>query len=454
MVRRIGQMAVVMVFSLLIGGCASVDTSQRIGQVKDSLKLPPGVDLIWQKSEKDAALVKEKVDGALNGGLTQDEAVAIALINNQALQANLEELGVSQAELVGAGLFTNPTLGALVRFPVKGEESGTNVELSLGLNLADAWLVPLKKDVAKAALHRATLEVAQMVLETRRDAKAAYSRVYYLAESLQLKQQTVETVSKTYETGKRRQDFGYMTEMEVQHLAADLAMAELELARMRMDYQMARNALKRVMGISGHGQPLQLAGRTAAGKSSVPNLQDALDSAQKNRVDLRLAHARAAMARHKLRLEKAKIIKEIHIGANWERETGGDEVLGPELDIELPLFDQNQAGIAKTEYMIRMAEKKALAIKSMIEEQVSNSLAKLDFLGDKLRITQQRIIPAMEKASQFAAKWASLMQLSQVERLEAELDLLRSKLEVLDTRLEYALALADLELELGGKLPE
>jgi outer membrane protein TolC len=139
---------------------------------------------------------------------------------------------------------------------------------------------------------------------------------------------------------------------------------------------------------------------------------------------------------------------------NWEREPSGGEVMGPELEVELPLFDANQAQIAKAEYLVRQEQKKALALKSMVFEQVGNRLAEIAFLRDKLRITRESILPARQKASNFAGRWASLMQLSQVERLQAESELLHTELELINTRLALALALAGLELELGGALPK
>jgi cobalt-zinc-cadmium efflux system outer membrane protein len=314
MAKKAHLMAACLVLLAIFGGCASMDTSQRLGQVENALKLPKGVELIWQKQEKDAALVKQKVDQALRDGLTQEEAVAVALINNQGLQASLEELGISQAELVQAGLFHNPTLGALVRFPLDGDEDGTNVELSLGFNLADAWQVPLRKDVAQAALSRATLEVAQMVLDIRRDTKAAYARVYYLGQALKIHQRANRLMAQILEAARRRQRFGYMTDMETQQLAAETAMTGLEQARIAMELSQAKNSLLRLLGMTGHTGEPGLFEVPLNDASSPPPLDEALALAQSRRVDLRLAQVRAAQARHMLRLEKARIIKE----AAWE----------------------------------------------------------------------------------------------------------------------------------------
>jgi cobalt-zinc-cadmium efflux system outer membrane protein len=452
MARRIWTYVICLGLTAIISGCASVDTSQRVKQVKESLKLPPGVDLVWRQTEKDETLVEQKIKHALQGGLTEKEAVALALLNNQGLQAGLESLGISQADLVQAGLFSNPSLGVMVRFPVKGEESGTNVELSLGLNLADAWLVPLRKDVAKASLRRATLEVAQRVLELRREVKTAFGRVYYQSQILAKRQDLARLAAATLEAAKRRRRFGYMTDLDVHNLTADAAQAEIEAARAEMELAQARAGLIRVLGLTGHPHQVKLAGKPETMKHGLPTLEKALVIAHKHRVDLRLVQAQAAEARQRLRLQKVRILKDVHLGVNWEQETGGDQLLGPELGMELPIFDQNQAQIARAEFMVRMAEKKAFALKGKIYEQINNSLAKLSFLNTKLAVTEKGILPARHQAMQYADHWAGLMQLSEVERLEAETKLAHAAMDLIIDRLEYHLAIADLEMEMGGRL--
>ena len=52
----------------------------------------------------------------LDDGLTPDEAVAVALWNNAAFQVSVSELGFARADLLDAGVLTNPVLSLL--FPV------------------------------------------------------------------------------------------------------------------------------------------------------------------------------------------------------------------------------------------------------------------------------------------------------------------------------------------------
>jgi hypothetical protein len=68
------------------------------------------------------------VQKLLQGGLTREHAVEIARLNNPHLQETYDELDVSQADLVQAGLLSNPSLGGS-RFanksPVMRTQAGT-----------------------------------------------------------------------------------------------------------------------------------------------------------------------------------------------------------------------------------------------------------------------------------------------------------------------------------------
>ena len=101
----------IILFSLIVMvffGCSTV--SQH--EVFDSVDAASGKEnLIWIKTQSEANSVNESVNALLSKPLTQDDAVRIALINNRSLQQTYEEIGISQSELVQAGLMTNPLLG-------------------------------------------------------------------------------------------------------------------------------------------------------------------------------------------------------------------------------------------------------------------------------------------------------------------------------------------------------
>ena len=92
---------------LVLGGC-SVPGKEGVFR---SLNETMGTDLVWIKSEREAAAVEKNITAILARPLKGEDAVRIALINNRSLQQSYEELGIAHADLVQAGLMSNPVLG-------------------------------------------------------------------------------------------------------------------------------------------------------------------------------------------------------------------------------------------------------------------------------------------------------------------------------------------------------
>jgi cobalt-zinc-cadmium efflux system outer membrane protein len=168
---------------------------------------------------------------------------------------------------------------------------------------------------------------------------------------------------------------------------------------------------------------------------------------------VQVARLKMVEAQRRARLERARVVKDVHLGADWERESGGGQLLGPKLGIELPVFDQNQAGIARAEHQARQWAKQVQALEGRLREEVGADLERVRFLRLKQDYLDNRMGPLRQEALAYARKWAGLMQLDQVSLLQAQRDLARTPLMSLRNRLELHQALAGLEYHLGGRLP-
>src|SRR5947209_3293520 len=93
---------------LLIGGCATVPKQGGFTDVQKSVKDRTGKQVRWNQDTPDDHEVELAVAKLLEAKLSADTAVQVALLNNRSLQATYEELGIAQADVVQAGLLTNP----------------------------------------------------------------------------------------------------------------------------------------------------------------------------------------------------------------------------------------------------------------------------------------------------------------------------------------------------------
>jgi len=140
-----------------VAGCVTVNPDRDYQRAAGLIVERTGADYVYDPQAED--LIEEKVTSALADGLTIDEAIAVALLNNRAFQCAFREIGVSRADVVESGLISNPTLGLSLRFPEGGGLA--NLTLSLAQQLVDLWQIPVRKRIAEAQLERTLLLVAR-----------------------------------------------------------------------------------------------------------------------------------------------------------------------------------------------------------------------------------------------------------------------------------------------------
>ena len=109
---RLGAVVFAVILAVMGGGgCASVSPERGHDQVSTLIGERTGHKTRWEKGPPDDAQLADWVRSVTAQGLTRDRAVEIALVNNPSLQATYEELGISQADMVQAGLLRNPSFG-------------------------------------------------------------------------------------------------------------------------------------------------------------------------------------------------------------------------------------------------------------------------------------------------------------------------------------------------------
>ena len=129
---------------LLLGGCANFSQDVGMTRVADQTGSILGKEAVKIRSEGDSVAAQARVASLLSKPLTADAAVQIALLNNRALQAAYNELGVSEAEMVEASLPPAPTF-SLAR--LTGAE--LEVERQIVQNVLGLLTLPRRREIAE-----------------------------------------------------------------------------------------------------------------------------------------------------------------------------------------------------------------------------------------------------------------------------------------------------------------
>src|SRR6185503_14957815 len=236
--------------SLLVSGCASMALDAGFQDIRTALEERQQVRIFWNNGtdlDKEAA---DRLAAILSRELTADDAVQIALLNNRELQAAYSDLGVAQADLVQAGLLSNPIFDAVVKFPVSGR-SRPDLELGAAMNFLNILYIPLRKRVAAARFDETKTRVTGAVLDFAGRVRSAFYAYEADEQMLELRRTTVQALSASFELTRRRHDAGNLSDLDFARERAQLEAGKLALRSAEIAVRHSREALNDLMGLWG-----------------------------------------------------------------------------------------------------------------------------------------------------------------------------------------------------------
>jgi len=446
--RTIGTLTAL---GIAIGGCAAVSVEPRrpFGEVSAVVKERTGREIAWQSKEgADDAEVRK----LLEGGLTADRAIEIALLNNRDLQAMYSDLGVAQSDLVQASLLHNPVLAAGSAFPVGG--GAVDVSLGLAVDVIDLFYVPLRKRVAGAALEEATSRVAGDVLDTAWRAETAFTRHQADEQMLEMRRRVAESTAASFEIARRLRAAGNATELSVVTEQALAEEAKLELRLAEIGARQSREQLSSLLGLSGGTVEWKIASARLPDPPEKPPDVDRIEArAVERSLDLKAAKARSTALAEQLGLERSSgLFPEFIVGGRGDRNRG-DWQSGPSLQIPVPLFDRGQARVSRATAELERARNLSQALEVRVRSTARASRDRLIGHHDRAVYYRSVALPLRERIVNEAGLQYNAMQLGPFDLLKAKEQQVEAGMRYVEALRDYWLAAADLGLILAGHLP-
>jgi len=404
-----------------IVGCASVPAGAGFSDVQALTQERVGVRLHWIRGTPEDAEVDKKVRELVAAPLTVDAAVQIALLNNRALQATYEELGIAQADLVQAGLLKNPVFGGTVRFPT--ESSGTaNFEFDLLGSFLELLFLPARKQVAALEFEEAKLRVTHAVLRLAAETRSAYFAAIAARQVADMRKLVAQSAEASVEFSKRVHDAGNLSELHMTLERTSYEQARVVWSRAESAVVELRERLTRLMGLWGEGANWKAPERLP----DVPAEELPLDHAERlaisRRLDFKasLREVQVLAAGLGLTQRERWFGGDVSPGASAQRETNGDWAMGPALSIQIPIFDQGQARVARGEALLRQQEHRLTALAVDIRSQVRSLRDRLMRERYQIEHYLKVIIPLRERAVALLQERYNFMLAGTPELLEAK----------------------------------
>jgi len=436
--------------TLIVSGCASTSPQAAFNEVQAELK-QRGVDSVyWYTGAEEDRQIANVIDQWLKEELTVERAVQIASLNNRRLQAVYQNLGIAQADLVQAGLLSNPVFGGDYLFLLGA--SPASVGLSVAQSFLEIFYIPLRKRAAESLLEEAKLSITGAVFDVEYETRVMFYQVQANAQLVEMFEQVVLATESGYEFARRLHAAGNITDLELNQQRDLFEQARIDLRRAEQNLVHSRERLNQLMGLYGEQIHWKTAGRLEELPDEEINLDRMESRVVEQSLDLAMAAQRITTAGHFLGLsETTALIPWLDVGANAERD--GDWAAGPRLSFPVPLFDQGRPRIARDHAELRQEQERYTAYAVEIRSVAREYRTHLEAASDLARHYRQVLLPLRERITNETQLQYNAMQVGLFE-------LLRARERQIETGSAYIQALYDywsvrtaIELLLRGRVP-
>jgi cobalt-zinc-cadmium efflux system outer membrane protein len=378
------------------------------------------------------------VEAWLSDGLSEDEAVGLALVRSPDFQAAMADLGIAEATLAEAAQLRNPAFTLLLPWGPKQLEATLRWPID-ALYLRGKRVKAAQFD-ADAVARRLVANGLELVSRTRQawaDAALAEERGPIVEEGVLVREQ-IGAIA------EERVAMGEVSAFEIGMVRAERARASEDRARQRAQREIAFHHLGALVGRPDGTVLLQEAAVTPPPCLEVADL---LQDARAARPELRGAELTVEAVAGRVGLSKLEAIGLVAIADANAKGSRGFEA-GPGFDVQLPLFHLGGAAQKRAEAELIRERARLLALHQQVELDVRDARTRAIEAQDVLT-AWEAAVAAREEDLRLAHARHEIGEDSLLVVLESQRLLVDARLRRADARAELAKARARLARAVG-----
>jgi cobalt-zinc-cadmium efflux system outer membrane protein len=289
-----------------------------------------------------------------------------------------------------------------------------------------------------------------MVAEVRK----SYFTVLGARQIRDLRNEITLAAGNSFELARRLHSAGNISDLELATERAHFEQSRLELANSETALLDEREHLTRLMGLWGSQTGWRLPEQLPDIPSAEMPLENAESMAIENRLDLAAERkATEALAQALGITIDWRWVGQIEVGISRERETDRTWVTGPELAIELPIFNQRQADIARLEAQLRRSRNRLTAQAIDIRSEVRSLRNRLIMQRNIIDHYRHTLLPIREQIVDLKLKNYNYMLTGAFDLIMAKQQEFEAYQKYIEAIRDYWFIRADLQRALGGRLP-
>ncbi|WKZ13997.1 MAG: TolC family protein [Candidatus Jettenia caeni] len=456
--RPAGMLIIVIIMtgSIVFTGCASVPKDAGFSDVQNIARQRTGHQVEWNRSTPEDGEVTESIHSMLQQELALDEAVQISLLNNRSLQAMYEELGIAQADVVQAGLLRNPIFGASFRFPDRPADGhrGANTEFSVVQDFLDLLVIPLRKKIAATQFEQTKLHVGNAILNLASEVQSAYYTLQADKQILEMRLTVAWATEAAAELASRQHEAGTLSMLDLMNQQGFHAQAKLDVAQTDIQIIAGREHLNRLMGLWGMDTTWNIPHRLPELPENEIMLDQFESKAISQRLDLAALRKEVETIAYALSLTRRyRYFYVFEVGVDTEHDVADDvNFTGPNVTIELPIFNQRQAEIARLEAHLRQRRQQLSSLAIDIRSEVRALRDQLLIARNRVKYYHDSVLPLRQRIVEESQLYYNGMLIGVYELLLAKQNQINAGREYIEALRDYWIIRSELERAVGENL--
>jgi cobalt-zinc-cadmium efflux system outer membrane protein len=380
---------------------------------------------------------------ALSVPLSLDDAVRIALANNQAIRAQRLGIDISKADEITVGLKPNPSLAlgfdgvpvAPSQFNATFFRDVAQYSAALSYTFERGGKRSERIVTAKDSTDVTAKSVADAERQLRFQTIQAFVNVQLAKSTLDLAQQDLASYTTTVTTSQAQLAAGALAQGDYDQISLQKLQFQQDVSAAQLSLLQSKASLRQLLGYGNVPASFDIAGDLTHLKITV-TLEALTQDALASRPDLQSAEASLKMATDDVDLAISNRARDVNGNVNYSRNAiGPDSVLGVGVAFDLKVHDQNQGNIAHARIAVDQAKETEASTRAGVLTDVESAFAQYQ--------TNDQILTLFESGYLDQAKESLDIATYAFQRGAASLlDLLNAERTYRSTELAYRQALA------------
>lgn len=402
--------------------------------------------------------------------LTLEQAIQSAIANNPQVKAVRSRLGVSEAEILSAGLRPNPSLLSDNGIAEKTYRVGVEQTIELGGKRRNRIaLAKAQRDVVLA-------DINTQLLDLRTDVRRAYTQLYSAQERQKIYKNILQVSQELADVAKKRERAGDVSKLNVLETEIVSINANNELQTSMVEVVNGRSRLNAILNQPLHTDLALAPPSSSPQLTSVPvsappapqgapvlqggvnqleaDLDGLIQAALSHRPEIQQNLRQVEVTRFQTALARANRIPNLSLAAGPDIVTGDEGetsvfIIG---NLELPLFNRQQGAIHEAQARRVQLEQEQMALKNRITYEVSSAYNSFKANQERIQRYETQLLPYSVAIVDKSRRAFDEGKTSILNAIYAQQAYMNTRLGYLQALIDFQNSISDLERAVGTGL--